>query len=136
MIRALIVDDEKPARERLRRLIAADSRVAIAACCSGGAEALERVRELGGAGQPVDLLFLDVQMPEVDGFAVAAGLPAHAPPGAVPAVVFVTAYDEYAIRAFEAQAIDYLLKPFSDERFQAALDRAIGHIKAGHAHAL
>jgi two-component system LytT family response regulator len=113
-----------------------DARVTIADCCAGGAQALERVRELAADGHPADLLFLDVQMPEVDGLAVAAGLPAHAAPGPAPAVIFVTAYDEYAIRAFDAQAIDYLLKPFSDERFQAALDRAIGHIRAGHAHAL
>jgi len=135
-IRALIVDDEKPGRERLRRLLASDRRVTIAGSCCSGGEALERVRELAAAGEPVDLLFLDVQMPELDGFAVAAGLQAHASPGSLPAVVFVTAFDEYAIRAFDAQAIDYLLKPFSDERFQAALDRAIGHIRAGHAHAL
>ena len=69
------------------------------------------------------LLFLDVQMPELDGFGVIATLVA-AGPGAVPAVVFVTAHDEYALRAFDAHAVDYLLKPFSDERFEAALDRA------------
>jgi two-component system, LytTR family, response regulator len=81
-------------------------------------------------------MFLDVQMPEVDGFAVASALATELDPGTAPAVIFVTAHDEYALRAFESHAIDYLLKPFSDERFQAALDRVIRHIKAGHAHAL
>jgi two-component system LytT family response regulator len=81
-------------------------------------------------------MFLDVQMPEVDGFAVVAGLATNAEPESPPAVVFVTAHDEHALRAFEAHALDYLLKPFSDERFEAALDRAIRHVGAGQAHAL
>jgi two-component system LytT family response regulator len=81
-------------------------------------------------------MFLDVQMPEVDGFAVVSSLAAESNLAVVPAVVFVTAHDEYALRAFESHAIDYLLKPFSDERFQAALDRVIRHVKAGHAHTL
>src|SRR5262245_20080531 len=134
-IRALIVVDENPGRERVRKLLAADSRVTIVACCSGGAEALDRVQESADAGEPIDLMFLDVQMPEVDGLAVAAGLAEQAP-SAAPAIIFVTAYDEYAIRAFDAHALDYLLKPFSDERFQAALDRAIRLVKAGQAHVL
>ena len=94
------------------------------------------MREAEAAGHPVHLVFLDVQMPEVDGFAVASGLVAECRPETLPAVIFVTAHDEYALQAFDAHAIDYLLKPFSDERFQAALDRAIRHVKAGHAHAL
>ena len=81
-------------------------------------------------------MFLDVQMPEVDGFAVVSTLVRRSQPETMPAVVFVTAHDEYALRAFEAHAIDYLLKPFSDERFQASLDRAIRHVRAGDAHAL
>ncbi len=85
---------------------------------------------------PVHVLFLDVQMPELDGFAVISALVDAAETADLPVVVFVTAHDEYALRAFEAHAIDYLLKPFSDERFQATLDRAIRHVKAGHAHAL
>jgi two-component system LytT family response regulator len=136
MTRALVVDDEKPGRERVRRLLSRDDRVELVGCCTGGAEALAAVRESEAAGHPVHLVFLDVQMPEVDGFAVASGLVAGCQPETLPAVIFVTAHDEYALQAFDAHAIDYLLKPFSDERFQAALDRAIRHVKAGHAHAL
>lgn len=134
-IRALVVDDEKPGRERLRRLLARDSRVELAGCCAGGAEAIELARSPQDHGR-IDVLFLDVQMPEIDGFAVVSALVAHPPPGTPPSIVFVTAHDEYALRAFDAHAIDYLLKPYSDERFQAALDRVIGHVRAGHAHAL
>jgi two-component system LytT family response regulator len=135
-IRVLVVDDEKPARERLRRLLSRDARVVLAAVCSGGAEALARIRDAQAAGDPVQVLLLDVQMPEVDGFAVVSGLARELPPDDLPAIVFVTAHDEYALRAFDAHAIDYLLKPFSDERFQAALDRAIRHVRGGQAHAL
>jgi two-component system LytT family response regulator len=81
-------------------------------------------------------MFLDVQMPELDGFGVTSRLGEERGSKDLPVVVFVTAYDEYALRAFEAHAIDYLLKPFSDERFQASLDRAIRHVRAGLAHAL
>jgi two-component system, LytTR family, response regulator len=133
-IQVLIVDDEKPARERVRRLLVRDPRVEIAGCCAGGAEALARIEAASAADQPVQLMFLDVQMPEVGGFDVVSHLIEHVGPTMQPAVVFVTAHDEYALRAFDAHAIDYLLKPFSDERFQAALDRAIHHIRAGHAH--
>ena len=136
LIRALVVDDEKPGRERVRRLLARDARVELAGCSASGAEAIEHVRQSVRAGTPIHLMFLDVQMPEIDGFAVASALATELEPGAAPAVIFVTAHDEYALRAFESHAIDYLLKPFSDERFQAALDRVIRHIKAGHAHAL
>jgi two-component system LytT family response regulator len=131
-VRVLVVDDEKPARERLRRLLERDPRVEVVGCCVAGAEALRIVQESTRAGAPVQLLFLDVQMPELDGFGVIATLD----PQEMPAVVFVTAHDEYAIRAFDAHAIDYLLKPFSDERFEAALDRAIRHLRAGHAQVL
>jgi two-component system LytT family response regulator len=89
------------------------------------------------AGRPVDVLFLDVQMPEVDGFAVleAAAAPGGVPGGAaaLPVVVFVTAYDRYALRAFDAHAADYLLKPYSDERFRAALGRATWRARAAPA---
>lgn len=135
-IRALIVDDEKPARERLRRLLSRDTRVQLAACCAGGAQALEFVRNAASAENHVHVVFLDVQMPEIDGFAVASSLVRESKLQVVPAIVFVTAHDEYALRAFDAHAIDYLLKPFSDERFQAALDRAIGHARAGDAQTL
>lgn len=88
------------------------------------------------AGAPIHVLFLDVQMPQVDGFGVLAALVGHDPPVPLPEVIFVTAHDEYALRAFDAHAADYLLKPFSDERFQAALDRALRHVRAGHADAV
>jgi two-component system, LytTR family, response regulator len=130
----LVVDDENPGRDRLRRLLMKDARVELAGCCASGAEALEIARAQSEAG-PIDVMFLDVQMPEIDGFGVVASLMKDEG-GTVPAIVFVTAHDEYALRAFEAHAIDYLLKPYSDERFQAALDRVIGHVRAGHAHAL
>jgi len=135
-IRAVIVDDEKPGRERLRRLLARDNRVELVGCCAGGAEALEIIRASAGDGTPVQLMFLDVQMPELDGFGVLSALVRDSPGVAVPEVIFVTAHDEYALRAFEAQAIGYLLKPFSDERFQAALDRALRHVRGGHADAV
>ena len=132
-VRALAVDDEKPSRERLRRLLAKDARVELAGCCASGAEALDLARSDNGH---IDVMFLDVQMPEIDGFAVASALVHDSPPATAPSIVFVTAYDQYALRAFDAHAIDYLLKPYSDERFQAALDRVIGHVRAGRAHAL
>jgi two-component system, LytTR family, response regulator len=134
--RALIVDDERPARERLRRLLTRDGRVEIAGCCAGGTEAVDVVRAAARAGTPVQLMFLDVQMPEVDGFGVISMLVSDRPPVPMPAVVFVTAYDEYALRAFEAHAIAYLLKPFSDEKFQATLDHALRQVRAGHAEAV
>jgi two-component system LytT family response regulator len=133
-IRALAVDDESPSRERLRRLLMRDARMELAGCCGSGAEALGVVRARKDDG-PIDVMFLDVQMPEIDGFGVVMSLVEEAP-ASVPAIVFVTAHDQYALRAFEAHAIDYLLKPYSDERFQAALDRVIGHVRAGHAQAL
>jgi two-component system LytT family response regulator len=135
-IRALIVDDEKPARERLRRLLGRDGRIELSASCAGGAEALDVIRSAARADDPVHLLFLDVQMPELDGFGVISALVHELPLLAMPEVVFVTAHDEYALRAFDAHAVDYLLKPFSDERFQAALDRAVRRIRAGQADAM
>lgn len=132
-IRVLVVDDEKPARERLRRLMARAGGVELVGCCTGGEEAVRAVRGAATAGAPVHVLFLDVQMPEIDGFGVMSALVVSAPPYPLPDVVFVTAHDDYAIRAFDAHAIDYLLKPYSDERFHAALDRAIRHVRAGHA---
>ena len=89
--RALIVDDERPARERLRKLLTRDSRVEIAGCCAGGDEALDVLRAASRAGTPVQLMFLDVQMPEVDGFGVLSALVRDRPPVPMPAVVFVTA---------------------------------------------
>lgn len=118
MLRTLIVDDEAPARARLRRLLAplADAgRVAIAGEAADGVEALERLAE-----EKVDLVLLDVQMPGLSGFDVLDRLGPDRPP----AVVFVTAYDRYAVQAFEAAAVDYLLKPVTEERLTAALERA------------
>jgi two-component system LytT family response regulator len=136
VLRALIVDDEKPARERLRNLLKRDARIELVRCCAGGAEAVQAVSEAATAGHPVHVLFLDVQMPELDGFAVVSRLVQQSGSEHMPVVVFVTAHDEHALRAFEAHAVDYLLKPFSDERFQATLDRAVRHARGGLAQAL
>jgi len=117
--RVLIVDDEAVARRRVRRYLAADPTMTLIGECADGAAAVNAIATLSP-----DLVFLDVQMPELDGFAVLSALPA----AAIPAVIFVTAFDRYALRAFERHAIDYLLKPFSKERFTAALDRAKAHL--------
>lgn len=115
MIRALIVDDEPIARAGLRTLLGTEADVTVVGECRDGAEALARIR----ADRP-DLVFLDVQMPELNGFDVLGALE----PNELPAIVFVTAYDEYALDAFEASAVDYLLKPFDRDRFGRALARA------------
>ena len=113
MLRAVIVDDEELARGFLRELLRPHHDIEIAAECVNGFEAVRAVAETSP-----DLLFLDVQMPKLDGFEVLELIE----PG--PAVIFVTAYDQYAMRAFDAHAVDYLLKPFSAERFEKALERA------------
>ncbi|HMD98338.1 MAG TPA: LytTR family DNA-binding domain-containing protein [Terriglobia bacterium] len=110
--RAIVVDDEDLARQVLRELLQAHPEVEIVAECANGFEAVKAVAEL----KP-DLLFLDVQMPKLDGFEVLELT------GSDLAVIFVTAYDQYALRAFEAHAVDYLLKPFGAERLRVALDR-------------
>jgi two-component system LytT family response regulator len=112
-IRAVTVDDEELARAVLREFLAAHPDVEIVAECANGFEAVRAVTEL----RP-DLLFLDIQMPKLDGFEVLELI------GSEVAVVFVTAYDEFALRAFEVHAVDYLLKPFSPERLAEALDHA------------
>ena len=114
-IRALIVDDEALARRNLTVLLSDDPDIESIAECSSGLEAVEAIRK----SRP-DLVFLDVQMPECDGFDVLEMLGNDLPP----VIIFVTAYDEYALRAFEAGALDYLLKPFDDARFGRALKRA------------
>ncbi|MHB8215506.1 MAG: LytR/AlgR family response regulator transcription factor [Candidatus Sulfotelmatobacter sp.] len=119
-IRSLIVDDEPLARSNLVVLLRRDPGIEIAGECGSGAEALTAIRSTH-----VDLLFLDVQMPECDGFDVLEMLGKDLPT----AVVFVTAYDQYALRAFEAGALDYLLKPFDNVRFERVLDRAKQTIK-------
>ena len=119
-IRAVIVDDERLARRRIADLLAATPDIEIIAQCANGEEAIQTIE----VSRP-DLLFLDVQMPEIDGFDVlqAIGI------GTVPVVIFVTAYDQFALRAFEAHALDYLQKPFDDKRFAAALERARERIR-------
>jgi two-component system LytT family response regulator len=114
-IRTLIVDDEPLARSNLSVLLRRDPAIEIICECGSGVEALARIRD-----QRPELVFLDIQMPECDGFDVLEMLGADLPP----VIVFVTAYDQYALRAFEAGALDYLLKPFDNARFQKALDRA------------
>jgi two-component system LytT family response regulator len=114
-IRTVIVDDEPLSRSNLSLLLRLDPEVEVVSECGSGVDAPDEIRRT----KP-DLLFLDVQMPECDGFDVLELLGKDVPP----AVVFVTAYDQYALRAFEAGALDYLLKPFDDGRFGLALDRA------------
>ena len=114
-IRTLIVDDEPLARANISVLLRLDPAVEIVSECGSGAEALAEIRR----AKP-DLVFLDVQMPECDGFDVLEMLGKDLPP----ALVFVTAYDQHALRAFEAGALDYLLKPFDNARFALALGRA------------
>jgi two-component system LytT family response regulator len=118
-IRTIIVDDEPTARRGLRLLLARDPEVEIVGEAAGGDEAAEICAQV----KP-DLVFLDVQMPTGDGFAALARLGKNPP-----AVVFVTAYDEYAVRAFSVNAVDYLLKPYDDARFQVALNRAKGEVR-------
>jgi two-component system, LytTR family, response regulator len=121
-IRTLVVDDEPLARSNLSVLLRLDPEIESIRECGSGTQAVAEIRR----NKP-DLLFLDVQMPECDGFDVLELLGTDLPP----AVVFVTAYDEYALRAFEAGALDYLLKPFDNARFNRALERAKQRISAG-----
>ena len=114
-VRTLIVDDERMARKRIRTLLAADADVDVVGECGNGRDAVAAIRE-----RTPDLVFLDVQMPELDGFAVVQAIGAHR----MPVTVFVTAFDQYALKAFEAHALDYLTKPFDRDRFQASLGRA------------
>jgi two-component system LytT family response regulator len=112
VLRAVVVDDEGPARDIMREYLAGEPGIVVVAECANGFEAVKRIGELSP-----DLVFLDVQMPKLDGFEVLELIE----PG--PAVVFVTAYDEYALKAFEVHAVDYLLKPFGRERLTEALAR-------------
>ncbi|AEU37017.1 LytR/AlgR family response regulator transcription factor [Granulicella mallensis] len=123
-IRTLIVDDEPLARSNILTLLRNDPTIEILGECGSGAEALRIIR----AAKP-DLIFLDIEMPELDGFDVVEMLGADQPR----AIIFVTAYDQYAVRAFDSGALDYLLKPFDDARFHRALDRARERIAAGGA---
>ncbi len=121
MIRALIVDDEPLAREKIRTLVAADGEIEVVDECGDGRAAAAAILE-----HDPDLVFLDVQMPEMDGFAALEAVGGER----TPVVVFVTAYDEYALKAFEVRALDYLLKPFDRTRFEAALARAKERVEA------
>ncbi|MDX2180198.1 MAG: LytTR family DNA-binding domain-containing protein [Bryobacteraceae bacterium] len=119
-IETLIVDDERLARQRLRRLLETQPDIAIAGECASGPEAADFLDQ-----RPVDLLFLDIQMPEMDGFAFLESRIAQKSP----VVVFVTAHDEHAVRAFEVSALDYLLKPFDEERLDRCLQRIRAHFE-------
>ncbi|HEX2616725.1 MAG TPA: response regulator, partial [Flavobacteriales bacterium] len=114
-IRAIVVDDEPAARTRIARLLSQDPEIELIAECRNGNEAIEAV----GKHRP-DLMFLDVQMPQVNGFEVVARIGRER----MPFVVFVTAHDQYALKAFDVNAVDYLLKPYDDERFHSSLEKA------------
>ena len=119
-IKTIIADDEPLAREKIRNLLEEDPDIELIGECADGIETVTAIRN-----QQPDLVFLDVQMPELDGFGVLKAL-RHSN---MPTLIFVTAYDQYALRAFEVHALDYLLKPFDRERFQKALQRAKEHIR-------
>src|SRR4030095_10916098 len=119
-IKTIIVDDEPLARRNLRVLLERDLQIEIIGECRNGREAVEAVNNLSP-----DLIFLDIQMPEMDGFDVLANVGAEQ----IQAIIFVTAFDQYALKAFEVHALDYLLKPFDDARFQRALEQAKSQIE-------
>lgn len=120
-IRALIVDDEPIARGYIRDLLQESEDVLVVGEAASGEEAVAAIRT-----KRPDLIFLDIQMPEMDGFEVLT----HLDPDSLPSIIFVTAHDRYALQAFEANALDYLLKPFDRPRFQKALDRALELIRS------
>jgi two-component system LytT family response regulator len=119
-IRTLVVDDEPSARNGIKRLLRKDAEIEVVGEAGNGRDAAERIRSL----QP-DLVFLDIQMPEMTGIQVVEAIG----PQNAPVVIFVTAYDQFALRAFEVQALDYILKPFDDDRFYAVLERAKEHVR-------
>jgi two-component system, LytTR family, response regulator len=119
-VRTLIVDDEPLARARLRRFLSDHADIEVVGECGNGKDAVEAIRK-----EAPDLVFLDIQMPEMTGFEAIAELNGRE----MPTVIFVTAYDQYALQAFEVHALDYLLKPFSRERLGRAVERAREHIK-------
>ncbi|MDQ3255426.1 MAG: response regulator, partial [Acidobacteriota bacterium] len=119
-IQALIVDDEPLARERVRRFLDAEPDVEVIGECRDGIEAVAMIQNL----QP-GLVFLDIELPELDGFGVLEKIGAeHMPP-----VIFTTAYDQHALRAFDVHAVDYLLKPYNQERFRRALERVRAQVQ-------
>ncbi|RPI75948.1 MAG: DNA-binding response regulator [Ignavibacteriales bacterium] len=119
MIKTIIVDDEELARERIMRFLNENEEFKVVADCRNGKEAFEAINKY----KP-DLVFLDIQMPGMNGFDILEQLK-----GNIPYIIFVTAFDEFAVKAFEVQALDYLLKPFDRERFNLSLDRAVKQIK-------
>lgn len=120
-LRTLVIDDEELPRQRVRELVQAHPRLSFTGDAGDGARALDLI-----VAERPDLVFLDIQMPELDGFQVVNALEDDV----MPAVVFVTAYDEYAVRAFEVDAVDYLLKPVTQQRFEAAVARVLGRVRA------
>lgn len=124
-LRAIIVDDEPLGRTVIREMLRGDADIEIIGECANGHEAVELINRARPA-----LLFLDVQMPEVDGFEVLSA--ANSVLDELPLVIFVTAYDQYAVRAFDVHAVDYLLKPFDRERFGKAVQRAKAQLKLAH----
>ena len=116
MVKCLIVDDELLARQRIRQMLEGHPECRVTGECAGGVEAVQAIEDLAP-----DLVFLDIQMPELDGFGVIEAVG----PERMPAVLFVTAHDEHALRAFDVNALDYLLKPFGRDRFERALERAL-----------
>jgi two-component system LytT family response regulator len=119
-IRTLIVDDEALGRERIRKLLGSYPDIEIVGECSNGREAVEAIHD-----ERPNLVFLDVQMPELDGFGVIESLDQESLPG----IIFVTAHDKFALKAFDVHAIDYLLKPFDRDRFEQALTRALEKLR-------
>ena len=126
-VRTLIVDDEALARERMRQLLSSQPEIELVGECADGREAVTAIQE-----KSPDLIFLDIQMPELDGFAVLSAINLEP----MPIIVFVTAHDKFALRAFEVHALDYLLKPFDRERFQKALGHALEQVKHREGQAL
>lgn len=122
-IRVMIVDDERPARRKLRRFLESEPDIEVLGEQGGGQEAVEAIQQ-----ERPDLLFLDVQMPGLDGFGLLAALDFEP----LPQVVFVTAHDQFALRAFEVHALDYLLKPFDQDRFRKVLERARVYLARDH----
>jgi two-component system LytT family response regulator len=119
-IQTLIVDDEPLARQTIRDLLAEDPEIELIGECKNGKEAVNFIRR-----QSPDLLFLDIQMPGMNGFEALARVEHQL----IPAIIFVTAFDEYALKAFEVHALDYLLKPFRDERFKEAVEKAKSNVE-------
>lgn len=126
-LRVLIVDDERLAREKLRTLLASERAVEVILDCQNGAQAISAARK-----HKPDLMFLDVRMPQLDGFQVLQALAADQ----IPQVIFTTAFQDYAIRAFDSNAVDYLLKPFDQERLHRALERVRAGLLRSHDGAL